>query len=333
MTRPVELSRRATPQASVLDCVVVVVSYNNSDDLGALLASLPAAAGGASFRVVVVDNDSTTDVGPLVDDFPYASLVRAGENLGYSGGINAGMDFAPPSSCVLVANPDIVLAPGSLEFLCREAVVHGASVPRIEDFDGSTSLSLRREPTILRALGEAVLGDHLPHRSGLVSEIVRHPGPYLRAHDVDWATGAALMVSREVAEAVGEWDSGRFFLYSEETDYCRRIRAAGYHIRYVPSAVVRHRGSGSGTSDQLAALMSLNSVRYYAKWHLPPSTVMFGAAVVARHLLRIRRAGDRHVLLALVSRRRRLRLPGEDRPKLRPSTTGRVRWPSARARG
>ena len=79
------------------------------------------------------------------------------------------------------------------------------------------------------------------------------PAAYTHAHPVDWATGAAVLVTAAAADTVGPWDE-RFFLYSEETDYSRRLRDAGYEVWYEPSATVRHAGAGSGTAPALDAL-------------------------------------------------------------------------------
>ena len=109
---------------------------------------------------------------------------------------------------------------------------------------------------------------------------------------------------------VGPWDADRFFLYSEETDYCRRIRKSGHDIRFEPRAVVVHRGAGSGTSDELHALMEVNRVRYYRKWHSAPATAAFAGITVLHNLARVRRTRNRAALQALLSVRARAALPG-----------------------
>ena len=89
---------------------------------------------------------------------------------------------------------------------------------------------------------------------------------YQHRHVVDWATGAALLVDAELDRRVGGWDE-RFFLYSEEVDFMRRVRESGSQIWFEPGAVMRHRRGGSGASDMLEALMAVNRVRYQEKWH------------------------------------------------------------------
>ena len=174
-------------------------------------------------------------------------MVESGGNLGYAGGINAGLPFVGQCDAVLILNPDLRLAPDAvtrlLEALNDDRI--GAVVPLMLDEDGATYLSLRREPSLTRAIGDAFFGSKLRARPGFLSEIDSRPESYLEAHDVDWATGAALLIPAAVVREVGDWNE-EFFLYSEETDYFRRIRESGHRVRFEPSAVVKHRGADPG---------------------------------------------------------------------------------------
>jgi N-acetylglucosaminyl-diphospho-decaprenol L-rhamnosyltransferase len=298
----------------VADCTAVVVTYNSAADIGGLLDSLPAAAPGRRIRVVVVDNDSRDGIEDVLVDRPAVVFVRSGGNLGYAGGINVARQHLGRTRAVLVLNPDLRLDPGSVSRLLT--VLHegaGAVVPRIVGDDGDQRHCLRREPSLTRALGDALLGRRWPDRPDWLSEMVWAPEPYERQAPVEWATGAAILVSAAADAAIGEWDTGRFFLYSEETDYCRRLRSAGYGIRYVPDAVVRHRGGGSGTSADLVALNEVNRVRYYRKYHGPVATAAFRGVVALAAALRAHRAGNRRALRAVLSRRSAAALPGGDR--------------------
>jgi GT2 family glycosyltransferase len=295
----------------LVDCTAIVVTYNSAPDLPGLLDTLPRAAPGLRLRVLVVDNDSTDDIESAVAGRPEVTLIRAGANLGYAGGINTGRRHLGPTRTIAVLNPDLRLAPASLAWLvsaaCRPGA--GAAVPRFVDEAGTTFPSLRREPSVTRVLGDSLLGARWPGRPGWLSEMVWDPSRYDRRGPVDWATGAVLVVNAEADAAIGDWDE-RFFLYSEETDYCRRLRAAGRTILYVPDARVTHEGGGSGTGPALTALNEVNRVRYFHKYHGPMRANVFRAAVTVGQLMRVRRAGSRMALGALWSRRRRADLPG-----------------------
>jgi GT2 family glycosyltransferase len=133
---------------------------------------------------------------------------------------------------------------------------------------------------------------------------------YRRAGTADWSTGAAVLISGEADAAVGDWDCQRFFLYCEETDYLRRVRDAGWSVRYVPDAVVTHRGGGSGGGPDLAALGAVNRVRYFRKYHGRCASAAYRSVVVLDQLLRVRRPANRRALRAVMSRRRWSGLPG-----------------------
>ncbi len=296
----------------VADCAVIVVAYRSAGDLPGLLDTLPAAAGGLRLRVVVVDNDSGDDIAGALAGRAGVTLVPAGGNLGYAGGINVGRRHTGPARAVAVLNPDLRLAPGALRLLVDAVTAPGggAAVPRFVEESGATFRSLRREPSIGRALGDALLGARWPTRPGWLSELVWSPAAYRETSTVDWATGAVLVLSAEADALVGAWDDQRFFLYCEETDYSRRLRAAGLAIRYVPDAVVRHRGGGSGTAPELTALNTVNRVRYYRKHHGRLAGAAFRATVVVHELLRVHRAPNRLALRAVLSERRWAGLPG-----------------------
>ncbi len=294
-----------------VDCALVVVTYRSAADLPRLLDSVPAALGPLRGVVVVVDNDSGVDVAGVVAGRPATRLLRAGGNLGYAGAINVALDRLPPARWVAVLNPDLVLAPGALAELvaCGERTGAAAVVPRLLDDDGRRSPSLRREPTVGRALGEALLGDLLPNRPAWAAEMVRDPAAYGTEHPVEWATGAVVVLRRTAVDQVGHWDP-RFFLYSEETDYLRRLRGAGLSAWFTPAAVAHHRGGGSGQSPDLTALLVVNRVRYAHKWHGAPTVAALWAVSVLHCLLRCGTPGHRRALAALLSRRSRRRLPG-----------------------
>jgi len=295
-----------------VDCAVIVVTYNNADDSAALLASLPAATEGLSVRTVVVDNDSSDRTVEVVRDAGGAMCVEAGANLGYAGAINIGRAHVGPCSSILILNADLVLEPGAVSALFAVLSEHGVgvAVPRLLDEHGSLYPSLRREPTLMGALGDALCGAHFPRRPGWASEMVRRPSRYDRGHRVHWATGAAMLIAADCDAAVGPWDEDRFFLYSEETDFAARARAAGWTVDYVPAARATHRQGGSGQSPDLAALMAVNRVRYYEKRHGRAPSAAFRSMAVLHELLRCADPVHRRALRFLLRRSSWARLPG-----------------------
>ena len=288
-------------QSQAVDCAVVVVTYNSARDIVALLESLPTAAAGLTLRIVVVDNGSTDDTVQLVNGRSDVLCVQPGVNIGYAAGINIGRKHAGEYSALLVLNPDIVLEAGALRemFAALDEPAVGVVVPMLLDDDGRCRPSLRRDPTLTRAIGDGLLGHRIGWRPGWLSEVVRNEKAYSYRHPVDWATGAAMLISAGCDRTVGSWDE-RFFLYSEEVDYAARVRGAGFRVDYLPTARAWHRGGGSGQSDALVALMAVNRIRYMEKLARRPS--LYRTAVILHELLRSRDPGHRTALRAVLRR-------------------------------
>ncbi|GAB3604656.1 hypothetical protein GCM10027413_00650 [Conyzicola nivalis] len=273
------------------EVTVVIVTFNSLGRIDPLLASLRGELGDQSMRVIVADNGSDDDiVGYLGTNHPDVVALPTGGNLGYAAAINIALRELGPTRAVLVLNPDTVVQRASVSRLLAtlDTPGCGAVVPRLNNEDGTLYTSLRREPTLLTAIGDALLGARLRARPGRLSETVFDAGSYARPHDIDWATGAALMIDIAVVRRVGPWDE-RYFLYSEETDYCRRIRKAGFTVRYEPAAVVVHEQGASGASPRLNALSAVNRVRYARKFHSRAYAAAFRAVAVVAEVLRVNR--------------------------------------------
>ncbi|MCL3817853.1 glycosyltransferase family 2 protein [Aeromicrobium wangtongii] len=258
------------------DVVVVIVTYNSAPMIEGLLDSLGPALDGLSADVVVVDNGSSDATVQLARARADCRVVEA-QNDGYSAGINRGVRSAGSGGDIVILNPDVRMDPGSIRVLLRalgEPAV-GVSAPRVRSADGGLHHSLRRDPTLLRALGLSRL------RRPVFSEHVQEDSAYQAAHDVDWALGAVLAVSRRCWDAVGPWDES-FFLYSEETDFCLRARELGFRVRYEPAAGAVHIGAQSGQSDTIHTMQILNRVRLYRRRNgVLPSSGYFVATVLS----------------------------------------------------
>lgn len=292
------------------DVCVVIVTYNSADDIASLLGDLRGATDNLAVRVVVVDNGSTDGTRDVIrscgDDI---DLVKE-RNIGYAGGVNAATRRPGSFDYQVILNPDLRLPDDALDHWVASARRSRAAAvaPAMVNSDGTLHRSLHREPTIPRTLGDALLGNHLPGRPPAFTERVSDPCDYECPGRADWVTGAALLVRRDVVEAVGPWDE-RFFLYSEETDYCRRIRELGHHIQFDPEVSVIHHGAGSGTSEELDTLLAVNKVRYAEKWHGTAYAEVIRWILVLAALLRYRRPGSHHTRSALLDPARWDELP------------------------
>ncbi|TFB65839.1 glycosyltransferase [Cryobacterium sp. Hz9] len=292
------------------DVDIVIVTHNNDADVDAVLHSLPAGAPNLRLRVVVVDNDSTDDTLLKLAAYPKVRVLRSGGNLGYAAGINIARREFGRSRTLLILNPDVEVMPGAIAALHNSMAQTGAGivVPLLHDSAGVRQASLRREPSVTRTLGEALFGDHLGGRPGWLSEIDRRASHYRLPREVEWATGAALLIDGSLAERLGDWDE-RYFLYSEETDYFRRARQAGAVVWFEPAALIRHRQGGSGGSDGQIALMAVNRVRYAQAWGTRAHATRIRAAVILHASLRLNQPAQRYAAMVLTRRGRWHGLP------------------------
>lgn len=302
---------------------VVIVTYASAKVIAGCLTALPAAlAGTGPTRVVVVDNASPDDTLEIVARLaPDAEIIRRAGNDGFAAGVNEG--FAATAGCdVLVLNPDVRLAPGSAVRLRQELAQSGPgiAVPRLTDAAGRGQHCLRRRPTVLRALGEAVLGGTRSGRIPALGALVLDPRRYARPGTVDWAVGAAWLISRDCVEAVGELDE-RYFLYSEETEYMLRAGDRGFAVRYRPDSVAVHLGGEQSSVPWLWALSVTNLVRLHRERHGTAAAALMWLVVLLGETLRAgltrsgRRERHRAGVRALVRMRR---WPG--RPATPPGT-------------
>lgn len=279
-----------TADTGPVDIVIIVVTHNSAELMQAFLSSLPAALEGTqSAKLIVVDNDSSDGTADLVRSFaPWADVVDSGSNLGYGAAINIGLRRHRAKRGTYILNPDAVPAPGSIRPLLDATEADpkvGIAVPRIFNSTGGLKYSLRREPTLLRAVGEALLGGRRSARFAPLGDLIRDPNYYVDGATADWATGAALFVPTHASDAVGMWDE-RFFLYSEETDYALRMADAGMYIRLVAASSVIHPGGDMSRSPWLWSLVAVNRTRLYAKRHGRLASILYWLVVLGNESAR-----------------------------------------------
>ncbi len=286
---------------------VLIVTYNSAGLLADLFRSLADGLVGVSWNLTIADNASSDGtVAALKELAPEANIVEMGRNAGYAAGINAAASAAGPRTALLVLNPDVRLAPGCVaELLTHLSPGTGLVVPQLADGQSRLVVSMRREPTVLRAWGDTLLGARRAGRIPLLGEVVTSPASYQRPAVTDWAEGSTLLIGAECWNRCAPWDEG-FFLYSEETDFALRARDAGYVTRYVPTARATHLEGGSGQSPPLWTLLTLNRVRLFRLRHGRMSTAAYWAALVCREASRalLGKRTSKCALKALVSPRR-----------------------------
>ena len=251
------------------DLAIVIVSYNTRDDLARTLDSLASAPPALSHQVVVVDNGSADGSLEMVrGGYPRVVAIDAGANLGFSKANNIGIR-ATASDLVLLLNSDTEVPRGAIDGLVRALRAHpeaGIAGPRLVDAEGRPELSIGRMISPINELRQKVTGALYDRGWEPVRRRVERA--LATPQEVDWVSGACLLVWRADAEAVGLLDE-RFFLYTEDVDFCASVRARGRRVRFEPSIEVRHLRGRSRRADPSAASAAYrrSHLAFYAKHH------------------------------------------------------------------
>ncbi len=227
---------------------VIVVSWNVKALIARCLASVHAASCEWPVEIIVVDNGSIDgSIETVRHAFPQATVVANAINRGFSVAINQGIDRAKGGHLLLL-NPDTEIVGNALSAMVSYLRSHphvGVVGPRLLNTDGSTQSSRRRFPNLCSACVEGtILQRYFPRAKAVLNYYCADQCDD-EVNEVDWLVGACLLVRRDVVEQVGLLDE-RFFMYSEEVDWCYRIRKAGWKVVYLPQArVIHHHGQSS----------------------------------------------------------------------------------------
>jgi GT2 family glycosyltransferase len=243
---------------------VVVVSYNNRDELRACVEDLSQADG---ITVIVVDNASSDRSLEAVADLAVVA-IQLDDNLGFGHGCNVGWRHGR-SEFVLFLNPDAEMAAASVQRLAEklgEDPATGIVGPKIVNENGAVDFSIRRFPRLTSTYAQALFVHRVLPRAAWVDEVVRDTSSYRVAGPAEWLSGACLLVRRDLLERLGGFDEG-FFMYCEDKDLCRRAWAAGYAVVFEPAAVATHVGGGGASAPRgnLLPVLASSRVRYADK--------------------------------------------------------------------
>lgn len=222
-------------------------------------------------EIIVVDNASRDGSAQMVRErFPGATLLENASNLGFSRGNNQALALSA-APFILLLNPDAQIQGDGLPLIVRHMEAHpevGVVGPQLLNSDGTVQSSRRRFPTMATAFLEStVLQEWFP-RNCVLSRYYMLDLPDDEEAEVDWVVGACMMVRREAYQEAGPLDEG-FFMYSEELDWCYRMKGLGWKVAYFPSAqVVHHEGKSSEQIvPQRHIRFQASKVRFFRKHH------------------------------------------------------------------
>lgn len=237
------------------DLSIIVVNWNTKDLLSKCLQSIYDTTSNLAFEIIVVDNASTDGSQAMIrQQFPQVCLIENDQNVGFARANNQALTISR-GRYFLLLNSDTIVLPYALEKMVQFADVHpeaGIIGCGLLNSDGSVQKSWASFPTFW---------SEMVGRNFRVRRLVEEdPATY----DVDWLGGACLLVRPEAVNEVG-WLDESYFMYSEETDWCFRMRQQGWKVYYLPGAKIIHLGSGSASRASVAQLVRLyeSKIRFF----------------------------------------------------------------------
>jgi N-acetylglucosaminyl-diphospho-decaprenol L-rhamnosyltransferase len=273
----------------------IIVNFNAGGELRHALTSIANEMAGREWEAVVVDNASVDGSQEIALEFsPHTRLICNDTNVGFGRGVNQGV-AASRSPLILIINPDCRLEAGALAELRRALDAFPSCAiagPRILDPDGTEQGSARGDPDMLTGLfgRNTRLRRLFPGLAVSRRNVVDVPGGRSAksgAHIVDWVSGACMLARRDALLSVKGFDE-RFFLYWEDADLCRRLRARGYEIRYAPGATAVHQVGQSSRTARAASIRAFHEGAYlYYATHVATGR-MNPKRPIARLLLALR---------------------------------------------
>ena len=251
-----------------MDLSIVIVSWNTRELLRDCLASIPESGTGMQAEIIVIDNNSADGSQDMVEcDFPAVRLVRNPDNRGFAAACNQGMEIALGRHLLLLNSDTVVhgdVLERSVQLMDARPDV-GMMGCRVLNEDGTVQMTCSQFPGFTNLLLQTLGLDRLQSPRGLQ-----------RYRMLDWQrddereveviSGCYLLARRETYADIGPMDEA-FFLYGEETDWCRRCADAGWKLLFSPVGCITHLGSASSRrlNHRRDLLLSLGTVRLHRK--------------------------------------------------------------------
>jgi len=243
----------------MIDACIIIVSWNTKEYLLHCLESIFQKRESIPAEVVVVDNGSRDGSGEAVKRlFPALRLIENDSNLGFSKAANQGLRKSSGRYALLL-NPDTKVKEGAIERLISFMDAHpeaGAAGVQLLNSDGSKQNSVANFPSLAsELLNKSLLRWMFPKR---------FPGKgttYSEPIEVDSVIGAFMIVRREAMERVGLLDED-YFLFLEETDWCYRMKKAGWKVYHLPGAEIYHFQGKSAEAEKKRAKVEYYRSRY-----------------------------------------------------------------------
>lgn len=259
---------------------IIIVNYNTRDLLNACLNSVYKSSGDITYEVIVADNNSSDGtIEMLSNEFKEIQLIINRKNLGFAKACNQGIR-ASKGQYIILLNSDTEIFPDTL-FNLKSYLFNEKNDPKtgiigckIMNPDGSLQYSTGNFPTLCSTIFDMFKPYH--KRKYCLTD-------YNTLHEVDWVTGAFMVIDRNVINDVGFFDES-YFMYYEEVDLCLQAKKRGWKVFYYPFTSIVHKTPMSAKKDstslKVASEVRCSHLYYYRKNHNYLSFLALAAATI-----------------------------------------------------
>jgi len=256
----------------MLDLTIITVNHYHFSQIQGAITSLYNLPDRAAFQLIAVDNTPQDKFSAWVSTaHPNVKLIQNKRTQGFAENVNQAIHAAPSSRYILLMNPDIECKPGVLDELvafmdCNSDV--GIAGAKLFNPDGTIQPSARSFSTPLLLFIRGLRLDRILRHIGAVRRYLMADLDHEQVADVDWVTGAFMIVRHQAIEQIGAMDEG-YFLYAEDQDWCCRMWRGGWRVCYVPQAQAIHAHIREGIKkpwSKAARYQLITAVRMFLKF-------------------------------------------------------------------
>ena len=271
---------------------IIIVNYNSTDYLIPCLISVKRSLSSMPAKVYVEDNASKDGAEIIREKFPWVVLTQNKANIGFAAAVNQALTQGDNPFVVLL-NPDTIVPDNffkaSIQFMNNHPRV-GIMGPKVLEKDGTTlQNSARSFPTLLTSFfgRTSFLTRLFPNNPITLKSLPSLKSDGQSPMDVDWVSGACMVVNRKAVEVVGGLDN-RFFMYWEDADWCRRMWESQWRVTYCPSISIRHYTGASSQKEHLRSVIEFHksAFRLFEKYKNPIGSPFFNLFIIMGLFLR-----------------------------------------------
>ena len=285
-------------RSSKVSLSIIVISYNTKDLTKNCIESIQKNTKGIKYEIIVIDNASTDGTIKAISGLK-VRLIKNKSNLGFAKANNQGIKIAK-GSYILLLNSDTLISDNVLGevvgWMSKNPRV-GVATCALKNKDGSLQATGGYFPTLIRVFSWMTIQD-FPCVDFLIKPF--HPKlkfyAYKEEKDLDWVTGAFLLVRKKVIEEIGGLDED-YFMYGEDLDFCFRAKEKGWLVKYLPEFSIIHYG-GASSAKEFPLLSEYKSTKifykkHYSSWQMPILRLLLKIGALGRIvILGMIRGGD-----------------------------------------